>query len=259
MRINFDETAFFYPHLRTDEEGNVLISFTMPESLTRWKLLGFVCQRQYRELKRICESGTAAELQAFLTAHPGAQEYIVYTRKGTSTSLVTSLFRLPSPLDVAGHANNLAVIPILLANGASPEVRSVSAAQSPAEEAIGTPEKMRALCDGKTWWLECSAKMESLEASIKENNHRGIIWNVMRGARLNSSEQLYKRPFLRLTSVMKEFICLFGIDEEQRRQFYAELKALPQEKVNKITTYYVKGTIAGYKNATWKTNFEGSV
>ena len=41
VRTNFNETAFFYPHLRTDKEGNVLISFTMPESLTRWKLLGF--------------------------------------------------------------------------------------------------------------------------------------------------------------------------------------------------------------------------
>lgn len=41
VRTNFDETAFFYPHLRTDKDGNVLISFTMPESLTRWKLLGF--------------------------------------------------------------------------------------------------------------------------------------------------------------------------------------------------------------------------
>ena len=41
VRTNFNETAFFYPHLRTDKDGNVLISFTMPESLTRWKLLGF--------------------------------------------------------------------------------------------------------------------------------------------------------------------------------------------------------------------------
>jgi len=36
-RSNFAETAFFYPQLRTDENGEVLISFTTPESLTRWK------------------------------------------------------------------------------------------------------------------------------------------------------------------------------------------------------------------------------
>lgn len=41
IRTNFSETAFFYPHLKTDEDGNVLISFTMPESLTKWYLQGF--------------------------------------------------------------------------------------------------------------------------------------------------------------------------------------------------------------------------
>ena len=41
IRTNFSETAFFYPHLKTDEDGNVLVSFTMPESLTKWKLQGF--------------------------------------------------------------------------------------------------------------------------------------------------------------------------------------------------------------------------
>ena len=91
-----------------------------------WGLLTFVCQYHYRELKRICESGTAAELQAFLAAHPGAREYIVYTRQDKYTSFITLFFRLPAPLAVAGHANNTAVIPVLLDNGASPEVRSVS-------------------------------------------------------------------------------------------------------------------------------------
>jgi uncharacterized protein YfaS (alpha-2-macroglobulin family) len=40
-RTNFNETAFFYPQLLTNEKGEVLIEFTMPEALTRWKLLAF--------------------------------------------------------------------------------------------------------------------------------------------------------------------------------------------------------------------------
>lgn len=40
-RKNFNETAFFYPELRTDKEGNVEFSFTMPEALTQWKLMTF--------------------------------------------------------------------------------------------------------------------------------------------------------------------------------------------------------------------------
>lgn len=38
-RSNFNETAFFYPQLKTDEDGNVIISFTIPESLTKWKFM----------------------------------------------------------------------------------------------------------------------------------------------------------------------------------------------------------------------------
>ncbi|MEX1381862.1 MG2 domain-containing protein, partial [Lutibacter sp.] len=38
IRKNFNETAFFYPHLRTDTNGNVSFSFTIPEALTQWKL-----------------------------------------------------------------------------------------------------------------------------------------------------------------------------------------------------------------------------
>lgn len=37
-RTNFNETAFFYPHLKTDANGQFSFNFTNPESLTRWKL-----------------------------------------------------------------------------------------------------------------------------------------------------------------------------------------------------------------------------
>lgn len=37
-RTNFNETAFFYPHLTTDRKGKIVFNFTTPESLTRWKL-----------------------------------------------------------------------------------------------------------------------------------------------------------------------------------------------------------------------------
>ena len=40
IRTNFNETAFFMPHLTTDSEGNAHIAFTLPESLTEWKFMG---------------------------------------------------------------------------------------------------------------------------------------------------------------------------------------------------------------------------
>lgn len=41
LRSNLAETAFFYPQLHTNEQGEVVLSFTMPESLTRWKFCGY--------------------------------------------------------------------------------------------------------------------------------------------------------------------------------------------------------------------------
>ena len=40
-RSNFAETAFFYPQMETDKDGNVIIKFTIPEALTKWKMMGF--------------------------------------------------------------------------------------------------------------------------------------------------------------------------------------------------------------------------
>jgi TonB-dependent SusC/RagA subfamily outer membrane receptor len=40
-RKNFNETAFFYPQLRTDENGEILIDFTIPEALTKWRFKAF--------------------------------------------------------------------------------------------------------------------------------------------------------------------------------------------------------------------------
>ncbi|MFT3846848.1 MAG: alpha-2-macroglobulin family protein [Lacibacter sp.] len=37
IRKNFNETAFFFPDLKTDSAGNISFSFTMPEALTQWK------------------------------------------------------------------------------------------------------------------------------------------------------------------------------------------------------------------------------
>ncbi len=39
IRTNLNETAFFYPHLKTNSAGEIIISFTIPEALTRWKFI----------------------------------------------------------------------------------------------------------------------------------------------------------------------------------------------------------------------------
>jgi len=39
IRKNFNETAFFFPSLTTDQDGNIEFNFTIPEALTQWKLM----------------------------------------------------------------------------------------------------------------------------------------------------------------------------------------------------------------------------
>ena len=47
-RQNLNETAFFFPHLVSDSDGEVKLEFTMPEALTEWRFLGFVHDKELR-------------------------------------------------------------------------------------------------------------------------------------------------------------------------------------------------------------------
>lgn len=49
-RTNFSETAFFYPHLRPNSKGEFDIEFTIPQSLTRYKMLGFAHTKTFETL-----------------------------------------------------------------------------------------------------------------------------------------------------------------------------------------------------------------
>ncbi len=48
VRSNFNETAFFYPHLQTDADGNIIVKFTIPESLTKWKAMTFATTKDLK-------------------------------------------------------------------------------------------------------------------------------------------------------------------------------------------------------------------
>ena len=63
-RKNLSETAFFFPHLMSDEDGTVRIQFTMPEALTKWKFLGFVHDKSLRSRFLTDTVVTAKDLMA---------------------------------------------------------------------------------------------------------------------------------------------------------------------------------------------------
>ena len=62
IRSNLNETVFFFPELRTDSEGNVILKFTMNEALTRWKLLTFAHTKELQQAISVREVVTQKEL-----------------------------------------------------------------------------------------------------------------------------------------------------------------------------------------------------
>jgi uncharacterized protein YfaS (alpha-2-macroglobulin family) len=68
VRRNLQETAFFYPHLQMAEDGTVVISFTMPESLTRWKFLGFAHSQELQS--GVCTNYTVTQKELMVTPNP---------------------------------------------------------------------------------------------------------------------------------------------------------------------------------------------
>jgi uncharacterized protein YfaS (alpha-2-macroglobulin family) len=62
IRRNLNETVFFFPELRTDAEGNVVLKFTMNEALTRWKLLTYTHTKELQQVLASKEVVTQKEL-----------------------------------------------------------------------------------------------------------------------------------------------------------------------------------------------------
>jgi len=62
IRSDFRETAFFYPNLKTNDQGEVIISFTMPDALTRWKMMGLAYTKDLKIGSTIKELATQKEL-----------------------------------------------------------------------------------------------------------------------------------------------------------------------------------------------------
>ena len=48
VRENLNETAFFYPQLVTDENGDVTMKFTLPESITTWRFMALATDKEVR-------------------------------------------------------------------------------------------------------------------------------------------------------------------------------------------------------------------
>jgi uncharacterized protein YfaS (alpha-2-macroglobulin family) len=93
-RSNFNETAFFFPQLQTNEKGEIVIKFTVPESLTKWKVMGLA---HTKDLK-IGQFEKEVITQKELMVQPNAPRFF---REGDKLTFISKISNL-SDKDLAG-------------------------------------------------------------------------------------------------------------------------------------------------------------
>ena len=96
VRENMNETAFFYPALESDNNGNVAIRFTLPESVTTWKFMGLAHDKEMRNGLLVDE----AVAQKTVMVQPNMPRFL---REGDRSTIVVKLFNT-SDKKVSGNA-----------------------------------------------------------------------------------------------------------------------------------------------------------
>ena len=96
IRENLNETAFFYPALESDNQGNVAINFTLPESVTTWKFMGLAHDKEMRNGCLVDE----AVAQKTVMVQPNMPRFL---REGDKSTIVVKLFNT-SDKKVSGNA-----------------------------------------------------------------------------------------------------------------------------------------------------------
>ena len=96
IRENLNETAFFYPALESDNQGNVAINFTLPESVTTWKFMGLAHDKEMRNGLLVDE----AVAQKTVMVQPNMPRFL---REGDKSTIVVKLFNT-SDKKVSGNA-----------------------------------------------------------------------------------------------------------------------------------------------------------
>ena len=96
VRENLNETAFFYPALESDNNGNVAIRFTLPESVTTWKFMGLAHDKEMRNGLLVDE----AVAQKTVMIQPNMPRFL---REGDKATIVAKLSNT-SDTKVSGNA-----------------------------------------------------------------------------------------------------------------------------------------------------------
>ncbi len=171
IRRNFNETAFFYPDLETNEDGDVIIKFKIPETLTKWKFLGLAYTKELQTGQIQKELVTQKKLMVI----PNAPRYF---RQGDTIIFCSKIVNL-SEKQLSGEANleffdafTMKPIDDILNNIISEKTFSVEKGQSTAVcWKISIPIKLEAIT------FRITAKSENF--SDGEENTLPVLTNRM--------------------------------------------------------------------------------
>jgi uncharacterized protein YfaS (alpha-2-macroglobulin family) len=101
IRRNLQETVFFFPEIRTDAQGDLVLKFTMNEALTRWKLLTYAHTKELQQALAVKEVVTQKELMI----QPNAPRFL---REGDVVEFPAKVVNL-----TAGAMNGKATLSLL--------------------------------------------------------------------------------------------------------------------------------------------------
>ncbi len=148
MRSNFSETAFFYPQLFADKNGNVSIKFTLPESTTTWKFRALAHDKDMNN--GMLQDEVIAQKQLMIS--PNMPRFI---RKGDKTVLASVISNLSEKT-----LNTKTTIEIL-----DPET----------EKVLYTESTTNTLDAGKTAPVNFNFTPETLAAPVSEASASDIL------------------------------------------------------------------------------------
>ena len=104
LRENLSETAFFYPTLLSGPDGSVTVKFTLPESVTTWRVMGLATDREMNY--GLIEAEAVAKKDVMI--QPNMPRFV---RVGDQASIAARIFNT-SERDLSGTARMTLVDPV---------------------------------------------------------------------------------------------------------------------------------------------------
>ena len=195
LRSALEETVFFYPHITTDEKGNLSFSFKMKEGLTRWKFQALAHTKELAFGLTQSEAVTQKQLMIFPNPPRFFREGDTIAFQAKTTNLTTQLLNGSSQLKIIDAATNEDVTAQWKISPVSKDLKIEAGNSSPVSWTAVVPKKWirpvkyqvsasaGAFTDGEEAMLPVVTNRilvtETLPLPIKANEKRTFVFKSM--------------------------------------------------------------------------------